>query len=155
MRSLSASAGEPAAVAGVGVAGHVVRCRRREEDADALEVVRSAPASRGDAVEDRVVALLVGADRRGVRRRDVARGDRVDADAVLRELVRHQHRERLDAALRGRVARNEDAALEREHRGDVYDLSALALLEHLADDGLREEERRREVDRLKLINALK
>ena len=47
-------------------------------------------------------------------------------------LVRQQAREARDAALAGGVGRDADAALERQHRGDVDDLAAAPLGQHSA-----------------------
>ena len=51
-----------------------------------------------------------------------------------------------DAALRGGVAGHGDAALEREQRGDVDDLAAVAAVDHLAARGAAEAEHARQVD---------
>ena len=51
------------------------------------DIVGSTPPACGDAVQDRCGASRVGAQRVGVVGRDVARGDRVDIDALRRPFV--------------------------------------------------------------------
>ena len=60
----------------------VVRGGRGEEDGGAGDVGGLAPAAGGDAVEDRLVAVGVGAQGLGVVGLDVARRDGVDVDAA-------------------------------------------------------------------------
>ncbi len=139
-------AGEPAAIDIDGGAGHIVGGGGGEEDADAFKVVWGAPAAGGNAVEDGLVALGVGADGGGVVGGDIAGGDGIDADAVFGEFVGHQHGEALDAAFGGGVTGHEDAALEAEHGGHVNDFAALPLGNHLTCGGLGEEEGRGEID---------
>ena len=83
-----------------------------------------APAAGGDAVEDRLVAVGVGAQGLGVVGLDVAGGDGVDVDAAGRPLVGEELGQAGDAVLGGGVGGDADAALEGEQRGDVDDGAA-------------------------------
>ena len=85
--SRGGSAGKPASVDGKDGAVDVLRGGRGEEDGGAGDVVGLAPAAGGDAVEDRLVAVGVGAQGLGVVGLDVAGRDGVDVDALRRPLV--------------------------------------------------------------------
>ena len=63
-----------------------------------------------------------------------------------RPLVGQRHHELPHRALRRRVGRHADAALEGEHRGDEDDAPARALRPEAARGGLGQQERRREVE---------
>src|SRR6185503_6398502 len=115
---------QPAAVDGNDRAVDVVGSRRREEHGSAAEIGGLAPAAGRDAAEDVAIALLVRAQRRGVVGFEIAGRDRVHVDAARRPLVREQARDAGEAALARGVRRRANAALEREHRGDVDDLAA-------------------------------
>jgi len=97
--------------------------RRTEEDARTCDVARLAPAARRDALEDLTAARRIGTERRSVVRRDVAGRNAVHVDTLPRPLVRERLHELADCALRRRVARNRDAALERQERAGEDDLS--------------------------------
>ena len=124
----------------------VLRGRRGEEDGGAGDVLGLAPAAGRDAVEDRLVAGRVGAQRLGVVGLDVAGRDRVDVDALRRPLVGEQLGQAGDAVLGRGVGRDADAALEGEQRGDVDDRAARPAREGGAGEGLRQEEHRLQVD---------
>ena len=106
------SAGKPASVDGEDGAVDVFRRRRGEEDGGAGDVGGLAPAAGRDAVEDRLVAVGVGAQRLGVVGLDVAGRDGVDVDAARRPLVGEELGQAGDAVLGGGVGGDADAALE-------------------------------------------
>src|SRR4051794_15876233 len=93
----------PAAVHGHDRAVHVAGGVAREVDARAGEVLRLAPATRGDTRENLFATHRIRPQRRRVVGRDVAGRDRVHVDALARPLVRERHREARDAALAGGV----------------------------------------------------
>lgn len=128
-------------------AGHEARSIRSKEDAQAVELVDVAEAClRGEALPD----LLLGVEggdfvEGGVH---VARRDAVDADVVLGPLGRqrpaqldHARLGRVVARLLLRVVDNTTA-----HGRDQHDGCALASRDGSPPDGLRHEERAREVD---------
>jgi hypothetical protein len=84
-------------------------------------ILRLAPAAGRYAFEDLAGAVGIGAKRLGVVGRHVARRNRVDGDAVGRQLVGQRLGQAGDAVLGGGVGGDADAALEGKQRGDVDD----------------------------------
>src|SRR5579862_307055 len=104
------SASEPAAIDDEDVAIDVIRCGRREEHGRTREIGRRAPPAGGNAFADLPRARVVGPQLRRVVRDHVAGRDRVDVDAAARPLVGERLGELRDAALRGRITGDGDAA---------------------------------------------
>src|SRR5215208_4597606 len=102
----------PAAVDAEDVAVDVVARGRGEEDGRARQVRRLAPAPGGDAFEYLPVTRLVLLQRGRVVGAHVAGRDGVDTDAFGRPLVGERLGQLRDAALRRRVGRHRQAALE-------------------------------------------
>ncbi len=89
----------------------------------------------GDARAERLTGLL--GQGREQRRVEQTGGDRVDADAVLREVACRGQRHADDAALRSRVGDLPDLAVERGDRGCVHAHAAFAVLAGLGADHRR------------------
>ena len=83
-----------------------------------------APAAQRRAREDRLARAGSSCSACGQRRRDPARRDRVDADAVGRIGDRQRLGQLRDAALAGAVAGHQPAAEEAQHRRGVDDAAA-------------------------------
>ena len=84
--------------------------------------------------------------RRRVVRREITGCNRIHIDAVLRPLIGENTREAHHAAFGSRVRRHPDAALIREHAGDIDDLAAFACRDHGFCRRLTKEEEGFEVD---------
>ena len=97
-----------------------------EEQHRAGDVRGRAPAAHRRARQDRPGARRVVLQRLRQRRRDPARRDGVDADAVGGVGDGQALGQLRDAALAGAVARHQAAAEEAEHRGGVDDAAARA-----------------------------
>src|SRR5215208_8416925 len=104
-------------------AGHPARGVRTEEQEGAVEILRLPEPAHGDALQHRLAVL--GRKEPGVDvGRDVARCERVDADAVARPFERVSFRHLHDAGLRDRIRRRAARNPEAEDRGDVDDRAA-------------------------------
>src|SRR5437868_6714608 len=108
-------------------AGDIGARRRREEQQGAVEVRRLSDALQRDAV-DQVLAGL-GLEEFAVEiGLDIARRQRVDENAVARQLHRQHMRQMDEAGLRGAIGRHLTDRPEPQYRGDVDDAAgALAL----------------------------
>lgn len=116
----------PTAVDDQRVAADVAARPARQVDRRALEVVRAAPSSRGDAGADARQALGVVQQRRVHVRLDVSGGDGVDRDALGRPFICEALGDLAHCALGRRVRRDREAALEGEQRGKVDYAAAAA-----------------------------
>ena len=100
----------------------------------------------GHPREQRVVALVVLAQRAGQLGLHPAGRDAVDADAAARPLVGQRAGEPEQPMLGRRVGRDVHAAVEGVHGDDVDDAAAPPVRQQRTGERLREQERRRQVE---------
>src|SRR5437870_8423257 len=119
---------------------------RREKNGRAGQVFRLTPTTGGNALQYLAIASLVRLQRGSVVGAHVARRNRIDVDTVFGPLIRERFRQLRDSAFRRGVSGDGDAALKREQRSDVDDLTAVSAFEHMPAGELRKPKDAREVD---------
>ena len=142
---LLADVGQDAAVNVQNQAVDEIGSFRCQEDSGAAQVFGVAPACSGSLGNDELVKRMAAAVRldltqgRGLRGGDVAGANAVALNVVLAVLGSNVFGQHLQAALGSRVSGNSLTAQFAHHGADVDDLAA-ALLDHVGDDGLGNDE---------------
>ncbi|KQS71765.1 hypothetical protein ASG39_21195 [Rhizobium sp. Leaf371] len=110
------------------------------------EILGAAPARGRNAGADPGVAVGVVSQGFGVVGFPVARGHRVDRDALLRAFARHGFGEPRHAVLGGCIGGHADAALEAQHRDNIDDAAGTSGGDHVTRGLLREQDNRSKID---------
>src|SRR5271155_2774274 len=145
-RGTVSSARQPAAVDGENVSVHIIAGGGAQKKRGAGDVLRFAPARRGNSLENLPTARRVVAQGRGVVRGHISRRDGVHVDPFGGPFIRKGFRQLRDPALCCGISRNQYSSLEREQRSNVQDFAARGAFQHIPPRKLRQAKHRRQVD---------